>query len=141
MAEHHVTALHNVNSGILDVLEGYDTLRQKAAPDLLAATRDLEAMHRRHQADVAARLAALGEETDDGTVRGKVNRAVTTVRDWLGGLDGGAAGTVRTGEDLLLGVYDAALSAWPAGGAADDHALIQGQAAELRAAVAALPTG
>ena len=139
MADAPITALHQVNSGILDVLSGYETLKDRADPEILPTAREMEDLHRRHQSDIAARLRAHGEDTDDGTLRGTVNKVATTLRDWAGSLDRDALSFVRQGEEMLLAVYDAALEAWPAAEAPEDRALVARQADELRARALALP--
>ncbi|MBM2575200.1 DUF2383 domain-containing protein [Jannaschia sp. Os4] len=130
-------ALHQINSGIRDVLSGFETLLQKGAPEIMPVATKLKAMHERHAAEVAAKLAALGEDTDDGSVRGTVNKIATTLRDWAGGLDRDALSFVRQGEEMLLGVYDAALDAWD--GDADAKTTAERQRAELKTEIAALP--
>ena len=132
-------SLHLVNSGIHDVLDGYATLKDRAEPEIMGIARDLEDLHRRHQSEIAARLRAHGEDTDDGTVRGTVNKVVTTLRDWVGSLDADALSFVRKGEELCLKNYDAALEDWDAATAPEDRAVVQKQADELRSKVATLP--
>ena len=132
------TALHQVNSGIQDVLSGFETLKERAEPEIMGVANELDALHRRHAAEIQARLAAMGEDTDDATIRGAVNKAVTTMRDWLGTLDADALSFVRQGEEMLLGVYDAALSAWT-GEDEESRRVVAAQADELRARTAALP--
>ena len=133
------TALHQVNSGIVDVLSGYETLLARADPDILPVATDLDAMHRRHASELQGRLASLGEDTDDGSIRGTVNKAVTTLRDWVTGLDEQALSSVRQGEEMLLGVYETALEAIPTGEGAAERTMLTTQADELRAKVATLP--
>ena len=130
-------ALHQINSGIRDVLSGFETLIEKGAAEIMPIARDLQSMHQRHMGEVTAKLAAAGEATDDGSVRGTVNKVATTLRDWAGGLDADALSFVRQGEEMLLGVYDAALDAWD--GDADARATAEAQREELRTAVAGLP--
>ena len=130
-------ALHQINSGIRDVLSGFETLLQKASPEIMGTATHLKSLHERHRAEVTAKLAALGEDTDDGSIRGTVNKVATTLRDWAGGLDADALSFVRQGEEQLLAVYDAALEAWD--GDADGRAIAEKQAGELRTEIATLP--
>ncbi|WP_308917983.1 DUF2383 domain-containing protein [Jannaschia sp. LMIT008] len=139
MATPAVSALHSVNSAINDVLSGYETLKDRAQSEILGIARDLDALHRQHAAAIQARLAAHGEATDDGSVRGTVNKAATTLRDWVGSLDADALSFVRMGEEMLLGVYDSALKNWDAADGPEDRALVAEQHAELDARVKALP--
>lgn len=139
MADHATLALHQINSGIRDVLMGFETLIARGDPEILPVARDLQAMHQRHADAVSARLAALGEATDDASLRGNVNKAVTTLRDWVGGLDADALSFVRRGEEMLVGVYEGAMETWPTGADPESHDLAKDQFKELMAATAALP--
>ena len=140
MANVALTGLHQVNSGIQDVLAGYETLKQRAAPTIMDTAREMESLHQRHAGEIASCLTKHGEDTDDATVRGTVNKIATTLRDWAGGLDEDALSFVRQGEEQLLAVYDAALKAWDAGTVAEDRAVVAKQADELRARIASLPS-
>ena len=140
MANVALTGLHQVNSGIQDVLSGYETLKERATPQIMDTAREMEDLHRRHQGEIAERLRAHGEDTDDATVRGTVNKIATTLRDWAGGLDKDALSFVRQGEEQLLAVYDAALEAWDAGTVPDDRSVVERQAGELRSRIEKLPT-
>ena len=140
MADAAITALHQVNSGIQDVLSGYETLKNRADPEIMDTAREMDELHRRHASEIAARLRAHGEDTDDSTIRGTVNKVATTLRDWAGGLDKDALSFVRQGEEQLLAVYDAALEAWDAGTAPDDRSVVSSQANELRQRIQQLPT-
>ena len=139
MSDTATKALHQVNSGISDVLSGYETLKDRAAAEIQGVARDLEAMHREHAAEIQGRLAARGEKTDDGSVRGLVNKAATTLRDWTGSLDADALSFVRQGEEMLLAVYDSALEGWDAVEAPDDRTVVAAQREALSARIAALP--
>lgn len=83
MADTAGTALHQVQTGIEDVLAGYDTMMDRAEPEILPVILDLVSMHQRHASEVGTRLNGLGERSDDeGSMRGTVNQAAVTVRDW-----------------------------------------------------------
>ncbi len=139
MSDPPTTELHQVNSGIEDVLSGYETLKERAEAEIMDVARELDTLHRKHAAEIGARLVAYGEGTDDGSIRGTVNQAATTLRDWVGSLDRDALSFVRQGEEMLLGVYDAVLESWDAGKAPEDRAVVAKQAEEVRSRVAALP--
>ena len=136
MANTH--ALHQINSGIQDVLSGYETLKERAEPAIMGIAQDLDALHRRHASEIQSRLTAHGEGTDDASIRGTVNKIATTMRDWVGSLDENALSFVRQGEEMLLGVYDAALNAWEEVDD-EDKRVVTAQADELRTKIAALP--
>lgn len=139
MTNDKTDALHQINAGILDVLSGFETLKDRAEAEIMDTVRDLDQMHRDHAGRIAALLAAHGEPTDDGSVRGTVNKVATTLRDWVGSLDADALSFVRQGEEQLLAIYDAALEAWPTGVAPAGRAVAAEQAEEVRAKIAALP--
>ena len=140
MANAALTALHQVNSGIQDVLAGYETLKERASPQIMDVARDMDALHRRHEDEITTRLSALGEDTDDATVRGTVNKIATTLRDWAGGLDEDALSFVKQGEEQLLAVYDAALKAWDGSALTEERAIVARQADEIRSKIAGLPS-
>ena len=140
MANAALTALHQVNSGIQDVLAGYETLKERASPQIMDVARDMDALHRRHEDEITTRLSALGEDTDDATVRGTVNKIATTLRDWAGGLDKDALSFVKQGEEQLLAVYDAALKAWDGSALTEERAIVARQADEIRSKIAGLPS-
>ena len=139
MANAALTGLHQVNSGIQDVLAGYETLKERASPTIMDTARDLESLHQRHAGEIAGCLTKHGEDTDDASLRGTVNKITTTLRDWAGGLDEDALSFVKQGEQQLLAVYDAALEAWDAGTVPDDRAVVAKQADEIRNRIASLP--
>ena len=131
--------LHTVNAGIQDVLSGFETLKDRAAPEIMDVARDLDAMHRRHAGEIAARLSALGDGAEDGTLRGTVNKIATSLRDMAGGLDADALSFVRQGEEMLLANYEAALADWPTGAAPEDREMVTRQVEEIRGKIAGLP--
>lgn len=132
-------ALHQVNSAILDVRAGYETLIERADPEILDVARGYDAIHLKHQGEIESRLAARGQGNDDGSIRGAVNRAATILRDMFGGLDADALSMLRQGEEMVLGVYDKALEDWDPAEAPEDRALVAAQAEELRSYAARLP--
>ena len=140
MSDASTASLHAVNAGIHDVLDGFETLKDRAETEIVGIAQDLDAMHRRHAGEIAARLSALGEATDDGTIRGTVNKIATTLRDWTGSLDADALSFVREGEELCLANYDEALENMDAAADSEDREMIARQAAEIRAKIAALPS-
>ncbi len=139
MTDTTIAALHDVNAGIHDVLSGYETLEERAEPEIMGIARELDALHTRHAAEIAARLAAHGEDADDGTIRGTVNKVATTLRDWAGSLDADALSFVRRGEEMLLDTYETALEGWDVGSGPQDRQLLMAQAAEIRDRIATLP--
>ena len=90
MSDTPTGALHPANSGIADVLSGFETLKDRADATIMDVVRDLEALHRAHAEAIASRLVAHGEDADDGSLRGTLSEVMTTLRDWAGSLDADA---------------------------------------------------
>ena len=133
-------ALHDVNTAIEDILSGYATLVDRADAVILPLVRDLESLHRRHATEIQARLAVIGEDTDDGSVRGVINKMVTTVKDWTSDLDSAVLPTVRNGEELLLSVYDSVIETGGTDVPAADRDMVARQAMEVREKIVMLPS-
>lgn len=132
--------LHTIHTATNDILSGYDTMVERAEPEILPTVRDLQRMHREHaaaQANWLSRFAESGE--DDESFQGSVNQAVVTIRDWITGLDENALSAVRDGEQKLLDVYDSTMTDWTVDGDADISDGLTRQFAEIEDKVAALP--
>ena len=84
MADAGSKALHQVRTGISDVLDGYRTLSERAEPEIQPVVQTLNDMHHRHASDLDAKLVSLGEAADDdGSIRGAINKAAVALRDWV----------------------------------------------------------
>ena len=136
------SALQQVQTGIKDVLAGYETLADRAEPEILPIVGDLKSMHYRHLADLEARLGRSGQQADDGaSLRGSVNKAVVALRDWMSTLDRNALSFVRDGEERLMSIYDDAIRDLPAAEDPENHRLLTGQKQEIGDRVRQLPEG
>lgn len=106
-------ALDQVHTAVKDVLAGYDTLLQRAEPDIRPTVQEFATMHERHASELANRLGQMGDAPDgDASIRGSVNKAAVTIRDWVSTLDENALSFVRDGEERLANIYDDALQDW-----------------------------
>lgn len=132
-----VKALSDLTTDIVDVIKGYETMRERAEPDLLSAVERLHALHAAHCTALMNHLAAMGGNPGDtGSVMGAVHTAVATARDWFGALDGAALDGILDGERRLIESYTTALSV-----AHEDRgvvALLEEQRAALRSEIVAL---
>lgn len=104
-------ALAKLYDRTIDSMKGYATMVEKAEPSFLDTAEQFRALHARH-ADVLARLLAdLGVETDgDGSLMGRVNQAVVSVRAFFDEIDADVMDRVRRGEDWVLQAFDAAIA-------------------------------
>lgn len=126
-------ALHQVRTGIEDVLSGYETLEERAEAEILPVVRKLNEMHLRHSAELQSRLDAIGDRAEDGgSIRGAVNKAVVTMRDWVSDLDADALPFIRDGEERLIGIYDDALEKSDGHGDLDSSRLLTTQRQQVR---------
>lgn len=134
------SALHDVQTAIKDVLAGYDTLEERAEPEILPIVRKLKDMHHRHSTDIARHLTDLGEHADDeASIRGSVNKAVVAMRDWVSDLDADALSFVRDGEERLMGIYDDALNDAGDTGDFECRRLLSTQRQQIKAQTDQLP--
>lgn len=93
-------ALAKLYDRTLDAMQGYVTMVEKAEPSFRDTAERFRALHVRH-ADVLARLLAdLGVEADgEGSLMGRINQAVVSVRAFFDEIDEDVMDQVRSGED------------------------------------------
>jgi hypothetical protein len=104
-------ALHDVHTATNDVLTGYETMLDRAEPEIVPIIADLTTLHRKHAIDLEDRLHQLGEDgKGDKSLQGTLNSVAVTLRDWVTGLDKGTLDAVERGEKALRDVYADALS-------------------------------
>ena len=132
MADTPKSGLHQALTATNDVLTGYETMLERAEPEIVSILTDLTAMHRRHASALEQRLNALGDSgEDDSSLRGTMNAVVVTLRDWVTDLDEGSLNAVRRGEKALMDIYDDAMSDWSASDDAETAALLDVQYQEI----------
>ncbi|MCF7701709.1 DUF2383 domain-containing protein [Loktanella sp. M215] len=74
--------LHTIHTASNDILSGYDTMVERAEPEILPIIEDLQRMHRHHATQLENWLERFSETgVDDDSFRGTVNQAVVTIRD------------------------------------------------------------
>lgn len=107
-----VSALSDLMTDLADVIRGYDTMRERAEPDLAPFVERLYAMHQSHAAAIAVHLEKMGGRPEDaGSMMGAVHVAVATARDWFGALDASARDEIIRGEERLVDSYTTAIGA------------------------------
>lgn len=133
-------ALHQARTGITDVLEGYETLADRAEPQIRPVIDDLRTLHQRHATDLDRRLSGLGEATDaHASIQGTVNKVVVTLRDWVSTLDDDVLAFIRDGEERLADIYRDALTGWSAGDDTETARLLEDQRREIEEKARQLP--
>ena len=119
MQTHHVTnpdpivlsSLARLHVSIVDVIEGYEAMVEKAEPSLRPIVEDLLQLHREHSEEIAHELSDRGAEFDDGgSIQGTLNSTVVSIRALFTDLDLSALSPALDGEERLLKAYDEALA-------------------------------
>ena len=135
-----IAALSDLVTDLVDVIKGYETMEERAEPDLRPAVERLHALHAAHCTALMEHLQAMGGRPEDaGSMMGAVHTAVATARDWFGALDGSALDSILDGEKRLIDSYTTALGVPHSD--ATLIALLEDQRAALRDEVLALRAG
>jgi uncharacterized protein (TIGR02284 family) len=133
-------ALHQVHTATNDVLTGYDTMLERAEPEIMPILRELTSMHRNHADALKARLTAFGDSGEDDTsFRGTMNSLAVTMRDWIADLDEDSLNTVKRGEKALLDIYDDALQNWSTQDDPQTAELLNKHHQEIQAGITKIP--
>jgi len=139
MANTPLDALHQVHTATNDVLTGYETMMERAEPEIGPILADLTALHVEHAAALRERLRALGHTGEDDTsFRGTMNSVAVTMRDWITGLDEGSLDAVERGEKALQYIYDDAQKGWSSVDDLETATLLDAQYQEIGEKVAEL---
>ena len=106
-----LSSIAKLHVTLVDAIKGYDTMTEKAEPDLRLAIQPFATIHRRHAAELAALLKDNGLSPDnDGSMMGLVHETVVSVRALFGDLDTDALPSVIRGEEAILADYQEALA-------------------------------
>jgi len=101
--------LAEVHTRVLDTLQGFEKLIDKADPDFAPVAKAFHDMHTRHERDLAEYLSKAGRDPgNDGSFFGSVNRAVIEMRSWFTDIDQNVMDQVKEGEKHVLEAYQAA---------------------------------
>ncbi|MEO0486133.1 MAG: DUF2383 domain-containing protein [Pseudomonadota bacterium] len=110
--ERPVEDVTKVTTDVVDVIQGYKAMEDRAEPDLLPVVQRLLALHETHAAELFEHLQQIGGDADEaGSMMGLVHQAVATGRDWFDGLDASAEPALIRGERRLIDTYDTAVAA------------------------------
>lgn len=109
--EDELDALHALHTRIVDTIEGFDKMVEKAEPSFRATADRFRTLHARHERQVARLLADSGRTADpDGSFMGTVNRVVVAARALFDAVDADVMQQVRSGEQHVLDAFDEAIS-------------------------------
>lgn len=104
--------LQDVQTAVRDAITGYETMHGKAEPSFKPLVAHILELHRRHDTELVAMLAATGEPSQmSGSWMSSVHQGVVTVRSWFDEIDHGLLPEVIDGERRLVEAYSDALIA------------------------------
>ena len=96
---------------VTDTLAGFDEILKSAEPDIKPLMTEFFKTHKRHEAELSARLRTHGCVPDeDGSFFSTVQRIVIKTRAAFDEIDDDILGAVVNGEKRILDLYDEALS-------------------------------
>lgn len=104
--------LQDVQAAVRDAITGYETMHGKAEPSFKPLVAHILDLHRRHDAELVAMLAATDEVSQtSGSWMSAVHQGVVTVRSWFDEIDHGLLPQVIDGERRIIETYEEALAA------------------------------
>jgi uncharacterized protein (TIGR02284 family) len=109
--DYPLSSIAKLHVTLVDAIKGYDTMTEKAEPDLRLAVQPFATIHRRHASELAGLLKDNGLSPDnDGSMIGLVHETVVSVRALFGDLDTDALPSVIRGEEAILADYAEAIA-------------------------------
>lgn len=107
-----IALLHDLHTRLVDMLDGFDKMLEKAEPEFLGVAADFRGLHRGQAERVCGMLAELGEDGgSDGSILGTVNRAVVEMRSWFTEIGPNILDGIVDDEKRLIGDFDAVIAA------------------------------
>lgn len=101
--------LAEIHTRVLDTINGFEKLIDKAEPDFIPVAKAFHDMHTRHERDLAEYLLKAGRDPEqDGSFFGSVNKAVIEMRSWFSDIDHNVMDQVKEGEKHVLEAYQEA---------------------------------
>lgn len=105
-------ALATVLTRMLDALEGYQAMVEKAEPEFRPVAEQFRALHAAHAKTLAAMLQRLGRTPDlSGSFMGTLDKAVVTLAAFFGSIDRHEMKHIRSGERTVLDGFERAARA------------------------------
>ncbi|MCC5973674.1 MAG: DUF2383 domain-containing protein [Rubellimicrobium sp.] len=109
-----IARLHQLLIRLVDTLDGFDKVLEKAEPEFVGVAEDFCGLHRGQIERVRRMLVDLGEDGgSDGSVLGTVNRAVVEMRSWFTEIGPNILDGIVDGEKRLIEDFDAVIAASP----------------------------
>jgi uncharacterized protein (TIGR02284 family) len=105
---HHIEALRDLHTTLIDSWNGYDeALQDSDEHGLKYLFSEMITMRMKHSAELADRLVELGETANDsGSFMSTVHRTIFSVRSLFGGLNETVLPGLIDGEKRILAQYD-----------------------------------
>ncbi len=104
--EEGLDRLAEVHTRVLDTLDGFDKLQEKAEPEFKPIALAFQQMHKGHERDLSDALVTAGREPEqDGSFFGGINRAMIEIRSWFEDVTADVMDRVREGEKHVLDAY------------------------------------
>lgn len=101
-----VDAVSRLADDVADIINGYETMIERAEADLQPYVQRLHALHKTHETRLLQCLADKGSRPENpGSVMSAVHETVATARDWFGKLDESALEGIIDGEERLIARY------------------------------------
>lgn len=98
-----------VHTRVLDTVQGFEKLIEKAEPGFLPIARTFLDLHTTHARELALYLSSKGRDPhDDGSFFGTVNKAMIEMRSWFSDIDHNVMDQIKEGEKHVLDAYQQA---------------------------------
>jgi hypothetical protein len=107
-------ALAELHTRHVDMVAGYDKILEVAEPEFEQIAHAFRTLHVRQANTIAAMLVEDGQDPSlSGSVFGRLNRAVVTVRSWFEDISTNMIEALIEGEMHVIEALDAALETMP----------------------------
>ena len=104
--------LQDMQTAVRDAITGYETMHEKAEASFKPLVEHILELHRRHDVELVAMLAATDEASQtSGSWMSAVHQGVVTVRSWFDEIDHGLLPQIIDGEHRLVATYNHTLAA------------------------------
>jgi len=105
-----IEELAELHTRLVDTVDGFEKMIEKATPELAPIARDFHALHGAHARAIAGMLSQDGHDpAQDGSIFGAVNRGLVAARAWFDDVGLNLMEPLIQGEKHVLDAYDAAI--------------------------------
>jgi hypothetical protein len=110
-SDHTFEAIRDVQTSIVDAINGYQRMLEKAEPSFRGTVSNLIELHKSHESGLQNLLNKAGETSpNEGSFMSNVHETVVTVRSWFDDIDGDLTPQIIQGEERILEQYDRAIN-------------------------------